>query len=67
LRLYIVIPGALLALAGGTFTVQGLGIVGPPSSFMYQSGTWIIQGIAVFLVGVLVVLAGVWLGRPKRT
>ena len=37
MRLYLVVPGILLALAGFVFTLQGLGIVGPTSSFMFQS------------------------------
>ena len=67
MRLYLVIPGILLALAGATFTLQGLGIVGPSSSFMFQSTTWIYDGLATFLIGVVVVLAGVWLGRPRAS
>jgi len=66
LRLYILIPGVLLALAGFTFTLQGLGIVGPQSSFMYGSTNWIVQGIAVFVVGLLIILAGVRMG-PRKT
>lgn len=65
MRLYLVIPGVLLALAGATFTLQGLGIVGPSSSFMFQSTTWIYEGIAIFIIGVLIVLGGAWMGRPK--
>jgi len=67
LRLYFAVPGALLALAGFTFTLQGLGIVGPKSSFMYQSTPWIVQGLAVFIVGILVILLGAWRGPPRRT
>lgn len=67
LRLYLVLPGVLLALAGGTFTLQGLGIVGPASSFMFQSGTWVVDGLGIFFVGVLLVLAGLWLGRTKKS
>jgi len=67
LRLYLTVPGILLALAGFTFTLQGLGMVGPTSSFMFQSNTWVIQGVAVFFVGILLVLGGIWLGRPKKS
>jgi hypothetical protein len=65
LRLYLVVPGILLALAGFTFTLQGLGMVGPPSSFMFQSAVWVEQGIAIFLLGVLLTAVGVWKGRAK--
>jgi hypothetical protein len=67
LRLYLTVPGILLALAGFTFTLQGLGIVGSTSSFMFQSNTWVIQGLAVFLVGLLLTLGGIWIGRPKKS
>jgi hypothetical protein len=65
LRLYLVVPGILLALAGFTFTLQGLGMVGPPSSFMFQSAGWVEQGIAIFLLGVLLTVVGVWKSRAK--
>jgi hypothetical protein len=65
LRLYLVVPGILLALAGFTFTLQGLGMVGPPSSFMFQNAVWVEQGIAIFLLGVLLTVVGVWKSRAK--
>ena len=65
MRLYLVVPGILFALAGAVFTLQGLGIVGPRTSFMFQSVTWVYDGLAVFAFGLLLILAGVWLGRPR--
>jgi hypothetical protein len=67
LRLYLLIPGILLALAGLVFTLQGLGIVGPKSSFMFQSTAWIYDGLAVLLVGLLLTVGGVWRSRPKTS
>jgi hypothetical protein len=67
LRLYLVVPGVLLALAGFIFTLQGLGIVGPSSSFMFQSNAWVIQGLAVFFVGLLLTLGGIWMGRARKS
>jgi len=67
LRLYLVIPGILLALAGFVFTLQGLGIVGPRGSFMFQSTSWIYQGLAVFFVGLLTTFGGLWKSRPKTS
>jgi len=67
LRLYLLIPGILLALAGFVFTLQGLGIVGPPSSFMFKSTTWIYEGLAVFFVGLLIAVGGLWKSRPKSS
>jgi hypothetical protein len=65
LKLYLVVPGALLALAGLTFTLQGEGIVGPASSSMFQSATWVYQGVAVLILGLLLLVAGVW-KRPTK-
>ena len=65
MRLYLAIPGILFALAGFVFTLQGLGIVGPASSFMFKNYTWVYQGLATFFIGVLLSLAGIWKGRPK--
>jgi hypothetical protein len=66
LRLYLVVPGVLMALAGFVFTLQGLGTVGPISSFMFQSSAWIYQGLAVLFVGLLLSIAGLRKGRPKK-
>ncbi len=65
LRLYLLVPGILLALAGFVFTLQGLGIVGPKSAFMFQSTAWIYQGLAVFFIGLLLTAGGVWKSRPR--
>jgi len=67
LRLYLLVPGMLLALAGLVFTLQGLGIVGPTSSFMFQSTAWIYDGLAVLVVGLLLTVGGVWRARPKTS
>ena len=66
MKLYLVFPGVLFALAGFTFTLQGLGMVGPPSSFMFQNAVWVEQGLAVFILGFLLTLVGVWKGRAER-
>jgi hypothetical protein len=66
MRIYLVVPGVLLALAGFIFTLQGLGIVGPTSSFMFQSTTWVYQGLAAFFLGVLLTLVGIWKGGRRR-
>jgi hypothetical protein len=65
LRLYLAVPGVLLALAGAIFTLQGLGVVGPTSSFMFQSTTWVYEGLGFFFIGALLTLGGVWKSRPK--
>ncbi len=64
-RIYLLLPGILVALAGATFTLQGLGIVGPSGSFMFQSTTWIYYGLAAFFVGLLLAVGGLWKSKPK--
>ncbi|MDA4117138.1 MAG: hypothetical protein OK455_02220 [Thaumarchaeota archaeon] len=66
MKLYLVIPGALFALAGLIFTLQGEGVVGPVGSFMYQNVAWVYQGIVVLIVGLLLLAAGVWKRRTKQ-
>ncbi|MDA4122746.1 MAG: hypothetical protein OK456_06155 [Thaumarchaeota archaeon] len=63
--LLLVIIGVLLALAGLVFTLQGLGDVGPQTSFMYDSSTWQYQGVTTAFIGIVVILSGFFLGRRK--
>ena len=67
MRLYLVVPGTLIALAGLIFTLQGLGIVGPAGSFMFQSTSWVENGLAFFILGLLMIVGGLWKGKPKAT
>ncbi len=59
------VPGILVALSGLIFTLQGLGIVGPSGSLMFQSTTWVENGLAFFFVGLLLIVGGLWRGKPK--
>ena len=62
----ILFLGALLALSGFVFTLQGLGIVGPSSSFMYQNGSWILYGVTIFVVGLVMIGVGYWFGSRNK-
>jgi len=33
---------------------------------MFQNTAWVYQGLAVFLLGGLLILAGVWWRKPKK-
>jgi uncharacterized membrane protein YidH (DUF202 family) len=63
----LVLVGVLLLLAGIVFTLQGMGIVGPHSSFMYNNPTWIYQGVAATLVGAFIVVGGLVMGRRRMS
>jgi hypothetical protein len=58
--------GALFFLSGLVFTLQGLGIVGPTSSFMFRSQSWIDNGVGILVVGiVLLAIALFFRSRSK--
>jgi hypothetical protein len=63
LRGLLLVLGVLLALAGGLWTLQGLGIVmWPAESFMLAERKWAINGAITALVG----LGLIWLSRRLR-
>lgn len=55
----MVVIGVFLALFGVVFTLQGYGIVGPSSSFMYNSLTWVYTGAGIAIVGLVIFLSAV--------
>ena len=63
----IVIPGIILVIFGIIFNFQGHGIVGPESSFMYQSDDWIDYGIIISMVGVILILIGYVIEKKRQT
>jgi hypothetical protein len=54
--------GALLALLGALWTLQGAGLVG--GSFMTGSRLWLVIGVVAFIAGVAVVVRSL---RGRRT
>lgn len=42
--------GIVIALVGGVFTLQGVGVLG--GSFMSGSGVWAVIGVALVIAGV---------------
>ena len=63
----IVIPGIILVVFGIIFNIQGQGIVGPESSFMYQSEDWIDYGIVISMIGVILILIGYVIEKKMQT
>ena len=61
----IVILGIILVIFGIIFNFQGQGMVGPESSFMYQSEDWIDYGIIISMAGVILILIG-YVSEKKR-
>ena len=63
----IVIPGIILVIFGIIFSFQGHGMVGPESSFMYQSEDWIDYGMGISMVGVILILIGYVIEKKRQT
>jgi len=56
--------GVTLFLAGGLWTLQGLGLVmWPAQSFMLGQGEWAIYGVIAAAAGVLLL----WLSRDRKS
>lgn len=62
----LTLVGVLLVLAGSVFILQGMGVVGPQGSFMFNNPTWIYQGVAVVVTGILPLIGGLFLSRKRR-
>jgi uncharacterized protein (TIGR03382 family) len=63
LKLIAQIIGVALVLAGGLWTLQGLGIVmWPASSFMLADRSWAVNGAITVVVGALLF----WWGSRRR-
>lgn len=58
-RRAVAVIGIVIAVVGGVFTLQGVGVLG--GSFMSGSATWAV-------IGIVMVIAGITLyGRGTRT
>ncbi len=58
--------GVVMALSGGTFLLQGLGLIGPSSSFMVGDRSWVAYGIGIAAVGVVLAYAGFAVRRAGK-
>ena len=65
--LSIVLPGIILVIFGIIFNFQGQGMVGPESSFMYQSEDWIDYGMIISMIGVILILIGYVVEKKRQT
>ena len=63
----IVIVGVIIVIFGIVFNFQGQGIIGPETSFMYQSDDWIDYGIVISMAGIILVLIGYIVEKKKQT
>ncbi|MBM3897579.1 MAG: hypothetical protein FJ358_03525 [Thaumarchaeota archaeon] len=65
MRLSIILVGILISLAGLTFGLQSMAVVGPPNSFMYKNPEWATNGIYIFAFGIVIIIIGSILRRSK--
>ena len=63
----IIIAGIILIIFGIIFNFQGQGMIGPETSFMYQSDDWIDYGIVISITGVILILIGYIVEKKKQT
>jgi hypothetical protein len=62
----ILIPiGAALFVFGMVFHLQGKGLLGPESSFMYHSKDWFYYGVGIAIFGIIICGVGVFLLRKR--
>lgn len=64
MRIALVFLGALVALAGTAWTLQGVGLI--PGSFMSNNPTWIGIGVATAIVGLALTVFGVRSGPATK-
>ena len=63
----VIIVGAVVLFSGMIFHLQGQGIVGPESSFMYSNPEWITLGQQIAIVGVVILGIGIWAVVSKKS
>ena len=57
LKTLVTIIGAMAAVAGTFFALQGLGIIKyPPNGFMVESNEWVYKGAIIAAVGLLAIV-----------
>ena len=62
----LIIFGILIFLSGVLFHLQGQGIVGPESSFMYYNPEWITYGLQIVFIGLAILGFGAALVITKK-
>lgn len=58
--------GVIILSLGVIFHLQGQGIVGPQSSFMYANPSWITYGIQIAIVGGIITAIGIGIKVLRR-
>ena len=54
----LLVVGFILVIAGIIFVAQSNSMIGPQSSFMYSNPKWTVNGFAISIGGVVIVIYG---------
>jgi hypothetical protein len=54
----LLVVGSVLVIAGIIFVAQSNSMIGPQSSFMYSNPIWTVNGFAVSISGLVMVICG---------
>jgi len=60
------IVGIIILIFGIIFDLQGQGIIGPESSFMYSNPEWINNGHIIGIVGIVIGITGLIISRKTN-
>ncbi len=64
MRIALIIVGAVMSLMGLVWILQGIGIL--PGSVMSGQTFWAYVGVGMDIVGSLMIVVGILLGRTKQ-
>jgi uncharacterized membrane protein len=62
----VITIGIIVIVLGIIFHLQGQAIVGPESSFMYSNPEWITYGLQISIIGILIIIFGIFLKVAKK-
>ncbi|HYZ50247.1 MAG TPA: hypothetical protein VE593_05110 [Nitrososphaeraceae archaeon] len=61
-----IIVGTIAMVAGIIFVAQSNSVVGPQSSFMYSNPQWTVNGFAILIGGMVLLIGGIMVHFIKR-
>ena len=62
----LIVVGCMLIITGILFVAQSKSEVGPPSSFMYSNPQWTVNGFAICIIGLVVLVCGITIHYIKQ-
>jgi hypothetical protein len=62
----LIVVGCMLIITGILFVAQSKSEVGPQSSFMYSNPQWTVNGFAICIIGLVVLVCGISIHYIKQ-